>query len=36
VLNGVGRLLPFPVSEAEEGEAPREELRLKNRVLDLR
>ncbi|KAI8466369.1 MAG: aspartyl-tRNA synthetase [Monoraphidium minutum] len=36
VLNGVGRLLPFPVSEAEEGEPPREELRLKNRVLDLR
>lgn len=36
VLNGVGRLLPFPVSEAEEGDAPREELRLKNRVLDLR
>ncbi|GBF87954.1 aspartyl-tRNA synthetase [Raphidocelis subcapitata] len=36
VLNGVGRLLPFPVSEAEEGEPPREELRLKHRVLDLR
>jgi hypothetical protein len=36
VLNGVGRLLPFSVSEGEEGDPPREELRLKNRVLDLR
>jgi hypothetical protein len=36
VLNGVGRLLPFPISETEEGDAPREELRLKHRVLDLR
>ncbi len=36
VLNAVTRLLPFPVSTAEEAEAPREELRLRNRVLDLR
>lgn len=39
VLNAVGRPLPFPVSEADEaagGGAPREELRLRNRVLDLR
>ena len=36
VLNAVSRLLPFPVSAAEEAEAPREELRLRHRVLDLR
>jgi aspartyl-tRNA synthetase len=36
VLNAVTRKLPFFVSEAEGGEAPREELRLKHRVLDLR
>lgn len=37
VLNGVTRKLPFFVSQTEEtAEAPREELRLKHRVLDLR
>jgi aspartyl-tRNA synthetase len=38
VLNSVARPLPFPVSAAEEGDRgpPREELRLKHRVLDLR
>ncbi|CAD7695632.1 unnamed protein product [Ostreobium quekettii] len=36
VLNAIQRKLPFPVSSAEETEAPREELRLRHRVLDLR
>lgn len=37
VLNGVTRKLPFFVSQTEEtAEPPREELRLKHRVLDLR
>lgn len=36
VLNTVNRPLPFPVSLSDEKEPPREELRLKNRVLDLR
>ena len=37
VLNAVTRPLPFLVSQAEEGgEPPREELRLRHRVLDLR
>lgn len=36
VLNIVSRSLPFPVSEAEEVEAPKEDTRLKHRVLDLR
>ena len=36
VLNAVTRLLPFPVSPGDEKEMPREELRLKHRVLDLR
>jgi aspartyl-tRNA synthetase len=36
ILNAVTKLLPFPISEREEQEPPREELRLKNRVLDLR
>lgn len=37
MLNGVTRKLPFFVSQTEEtAEAPREELRLKHRVLDLR
>ena len=40
VLNAVTRKLPFFVSSQAEGEAgeapPREELRLKHRVLDLR
>lgn len=37
VLNAVTRTLPFLVSQAEEGgDAPREELRLRHRVLDLR
>jgi len=36
VLNLVTKSLPFPLSEHEESEAPREEIRLKNRVLDLR
>lgn len=37
VLNVVSRPLPFFVSQSDEAEeAPREELRLKNRVLDLR
>jgi len=37
VLNTVSRALPFPVSESDEaGEVPKEDTRLKNRVLDLR
>lgn len=36
VLNTVSKLLPFPVSGGDEVEAPREELRLRHRVLDLR
>lgn len=36
VLNLVTKSLPFPLSEHDESEAPREEIRLKNRVLDLR
>lgn len=37
VVNAVSRALPFFVSQTEEtAEAPREELRLKHRVLDLR
>ncbi|KAF8072660.1 aspS [Scenedesmus sp. PABB004] len=36
VLNTVNRPLPFPVSDAEEKEAAREEVRLRHRVLDLR
>ncbi|EFJ50305.1 hypothetical protein VOLCADRAFT_58252 [Volvox carteri f. nagariensis] len=36
ILNVVTRPLPFPISEAEEQEPPREDTRLKNRVLDLR
>lgn len=36
VLNAVSRLLPFPISPNDEKETPREELRLKHRVLDLR
>ncbi|KAG2485593.1 hypothetical protein HYH03_015657 [Edaphochlamys debaryana] len=36
VLNVVTRPLPFPVSEAEEQEPPKEDTRLKHRVLDLR
>lgn len=38
VLNAVTKALPFLVSqsESEGGEAPREELRLRHRVLDLR
>ncbi len=36
ILNVVSRSLPFPVSEAEEQEAPKEETRLRHRVLDLR
>ncbi|KAG2453188.1 hypothetical protein HYH02_002512 [Chlamydomonas schloesseri] len=36
ILNVVSRPLPFPISEAEEQEAPKEDTRLKNRVLDLR
>lgn len=37
MLNAVSKKLPFFVSQAEaEAEAPREELRLKHRVLDLR
>lgn len=36
-MNAVTRKLPFFVGQAEDGaEAPREELRLKHRVLDLR
>jgi aspartyl-tRNA synthetase len=36
VLNTVSRPLPFPVSDAEEKEQAREEVRLRHRVLDLR
>ncbi|PNW78813.1 hypothetical protein CHLRE_09g390986v5 [Chlamydomonas reinhardtii] len=36
ILNVVTRSLPFPISEAEEQEPPKEDTRLKNRVLDLR
>ena len=38
VLNTVTRPLPFPIGDGEagDGEAPREELRLRHRVLDLR
>jgi aspartyl-tRNA synthetase len=36
VLNTVARPLPFPVSDAEEKEQAREEVRLRHRVLDLR
>ena len=36
MLNVVSRSLPFPVSESDEVEAPKEETRLKHRVLDLR
>jgi aspartyl-tRNA synthetase len=38
LLNSVARPLPFPVSAADEGDRgpPREELRLRHRVLDLR
>ena len=37
VLNAVTRKLPFFVSQSEaDAEPPREELRLKHRVLDLR
>lgn len=37
VVNAVTRKLPFFVSQTEDtAEAPREELRLKHRVLDLR
>lgn len=36
VLNTVNCRLPFPVSEAEETDPPREDLRLRQRVLDLR
>lgn len=37
VLNAVTRKLPFFVSQSEaEAEPPREELRLRHRVLDLR
>ena len=38
VLNTVTRPLPFPIGDGEAGdaEAPREELRLRHRVLDLR
>ncbi|GFR47627.1 hypothetical protein Agub_g9366 [Astrephomene gubernaculifera] len=36
LLNVVSRPLPFPVSEAEEAEPPREDTRLRHRVLDLR
>jgi aspartyl-tRNA synthetase len=37
VLNAVTKKLPFFVSQSEgQAEAPREELRLKHRVLDLR
>lgn len=36
VLNTVNKPLPFPISNAEEKEAAREEVRLRNRVLDLR
>ncbi|GLC42021.1 hypothetical protein PLESTF_000111700 [Pleodorina starrii] len=36
ILNVVTRPLPFPISEAEEQEQPKEDTRLRNRVLDLR
>eukprot|EP00899_Mesostigma_viride_P006975 jgi/Mesvir1/16279/Mv08521-RA.2 len=36
VLNAVKGSLPFPISASEEQEAPREEIRLKYRHLDLR
>ncbi len=36
VLNVVSRSLPFPISESDESEQPKEETRLKHRVLDLR
>ena len=36
ILNVVTRSLPFPVSESDEPEPPREETRLRHRVLDLR
>ncbi|GAX76683.1 hypothetical protein CEUSTIGMA_g4129.t1 [Chlamydomonas eustigma] len=36
VLNLVSRSLPFPVSESDESELPKEETRLKHRILDLR
>ncbi len=36
VLNAVSRPLPFPISASEEKEVPREEQRLRHRVLDLR
>ncbi|GIL66265.1 hypothetical protein Vafri_19876 [Volvox africanus] len=36
ILNVVTRPLPFPISEAEEQEPPKEDTRLRNRVLDLR
>ncbi|GIL93066.1 hypothetical protein Vretimale_19099 [Volvox reticuliferus] len=36
ILNVVSRPLPFPISEAEEQEPPKEDTRLRNRVLDLR
>ncbi|KXZ54353.1 hypothetical protein GPECTOR_5g434 [Gonium pectorale] len=36
ILNTVTRPLPFPISEAEEVEPPKEDTRLKHRVLDLR
>ncbi|GMH35094.1 hypothetical protein BSKO_02962 [Bryopsis sp. KO-2023] len=36
VVNTVNRRLPFPISEGEETDPPREDLRLRHRVLDLR
>lgn len=36
VLNTINRVLPFPISEGEEVDPPREDLRLRHRVLDLR
>ena len=38
VLNTVTGSLPFPISAGEPGteEAPREEMRLRHRILDLR
>lgn len=36
ILSIVSKLLPFPVSGSDEKEAPREELRLRHRVIDIR
>ena len=36
VLNVVSRSLPFPVSASDDSEVPKEDTRLKHRVLDIR